>query len=584
MLAAGGAVKPGKDGACEPRRTTIFLASAIRVAALVIAISLVKGAHFTLFQFQAQDRPVLLGLIVLLLGLHLVPGVKMRGGPWPGDRALIALLAVLAAGLTLMTHVLMRDFGVSYDEFMVQFDMQVYERWQLAAPFAAEWRDYTLNLVPSFLLNQVQPEGLASTYLPLNAVLRLGFSQLHAVSLMNPLLALVGGVALLDIAKNQFGEDRETIFVVVLLYLFSMQLWAAAMTPYAMTAHLALNLVWLAAFLRGGRWHVLAIAAGAVATGLHQLVFHPLFVAPFLLQRLFAKQWRLVAAYAGAYAIICLGWIAFPMIASTYTGIAPVAGGSHGNFLRDRVLPLFASRDPYTLLLMMMNVLRFVAWQHLALVPLATLSIVAVRRNEGLSRPLVGGIVLVLLLLALILPFQGHGWGYRYWHGWIGSFALLGGFGYRRLRGFGEVRARSVVAIATVATVPAMGWLAYCINAFVAPHVMLDRQIAAIDADMVLIETESATATRDGRWAPNAIDLVRNRPDLSNRPLRLSSQLMLPDAAARLCARGSIAMIDRSAQRRLGFAPNQLDTSPEFMRLRARLLAESRAGRCRLIP
>jgi hypothetical protein len=139
------------------------------------------------------------------------------------------------------------------------------------------------------------------------------------------------------------------------------------------------------------------------------------------------------------------------------------------------------------------------------------------------------------------------------------------------------------VTVLTIATVPAMVWLASRIDAFVGPHVLLEQRIASSSADMILIETESATATRDGRWAPNGIDLVRNRPDLANRPLRLSSQLMTPDLAAGLCRRGSITLLDRDDQRRVGFAPNQLGPSMEFRVLRDRMESEARLGRCRIV-
>ena len=75
----------------------------------------------------------------------------------------------------------------------------------------------------------------------------------------------------------------KTVVAAVLLATSS-QFLLTAMTPYSMTAHLALNLAWLWLFLRGGVvGHSLAIAVGALACGLHQLVFHPLFVAPFAL-------------------------------------------------------------------------------------------------------------------------------------------------------------------------------------------------------------------------------------------------------------------------------------------------------------
>jgi len=197
-----------------------FLNSAIRLALFLFAISFVSGTHFTIFQLKDQDRPVLIGMALLLGVVHFAPPLRLRplSLGWPSTRGLLALLGGVAMVLWALTNALMGDFGVSYDEYMVLFDGEVYRSGQLAAPLAAEWREYARNLVTAFLLNEVQPQGMISAYLPMNAILRMLFSQALPAALMNPVLFMIGGVALLDIARRQFGDDRETILVVFLLY------------------------------------------------------------------------------------------------------------------------------------------------------------------------------------------------------------------------------------------------------------------------------------------------------------------------------------------------------------------------------
>lgn len=563
------------------------LAASCRLAGLTLlavlaGVAFISGQNFTLFQLKDQDLPVIAGAGLLLAALS-VTGPRLAApamrSTWCG---VIAGFGLLAAFLWAATYALMSDFGVSYDEVMVGFDMQIYAAGVLAEPLAPEWRASAVNLVPAFLLNQDAPAAVVSAYLPMNAILRLGFARLADPALMNPVLFAVGGSALYDIARRQFGGDGGAILVALLLYAFSMQALTAAMTPYAMTAHLALNMVWLAAFLRGGRWHVLAIAVGAVATGLHQLVFHPLFAAPFLLQRLLRGEWRLALFYAVAYAAIVAGWIAFPVLAAGITGTTTVAGGSHAEFFRDRLLPLLLERNPATIPLMMLNMLRFFAWQHLALLPLLLAALPLLNERGHLARPLFLGVALGILMPALLLPYQGHGWGYRYLHGYIGSFALLGALGFARLREIELRRAWGMVGLCTLTTLAAIGWLTWRIDAFVAPHVKLERHLAQIDADMVIIETEPVFKTLDGRWAANAIDLVRNVPDMSNRPLRLSSQNMTGEMAVALCARGSIALVDRNEQKAIGFSLNQPDTSRHFAMLTERIAGAAANGRCRI--
>jgi hypothetical protein len=118
--------------------------------------------------------------------------------------------------------------------------------------------------VLAFLLNAAQPIGLVSDYLPVNALLRLAFSKVADPVFFDPMLALAGGVALFDIGKpvrdrytGTVGDDNRLL----------------AIQPDAGHSHdrlcnMALNLLWLAAFLRGGQQgHSAAIAIAFLATG-----------------------------------------------------------------------------------------------------------------------------------------------------------------------------------------------------------------------------------------------------------------------------------------------------------------------------
>src|SRR5437764_15471872 len=97
-------------------------------------------------------------------------------------------------------------------------DMSVYDQRRLAMPLPAMWRPYAGALVPDFLLNERMPTGLVSGYLPMNALLRLAFSKLADPVWFNPLLAVGGAVALLDVARRQFGAQDRACWVVLLVY------------------------------------------------------------------------------------------------------------------------------------------------------------------------------------------------------------------------------------------------------------------------------------------------------------------------------------------------------------------------------
>jgi len=523
------------------------------------------NAHSTaLYLVQSQDLSVLfLTSFGMLLLASWQPALRL-------PERLPALWVLLFGGLVLASllawgaYAVMGHFPLSRDEQMVAFDMAVFDKGRLAAPIAPEWRQYALALVPRFLLNTDHPTGFVSAYLPLNALLRLGFSKITDPVWYNPLLVLVGGAALLDISRRVFGRDGRATLAVLLVYALSAQVLVNAMTVFSMTGHLALNLVWLAAFLRGGKlWTSIAIATGFVATGLHQLAFHPLFVAPFLLWKLREGEWKLVLVYAAAYAAIILWWAAYPALLSPLVA-GPGGHASNVNFIRDRVVPLLINRDPRTVPLTVLNLMRLVAWQNLALWPLLVAAVPIALRKRGLARALLLGIVLWIVFLALVLPEQGRGWGYRYLDGYEGSFALLAGYGYRELEAKIGRKADGLVALLSGLTlVAAIPLLLTAAHRFMQPHLAMQHLIAAQRTPFVLID-DTPSESVDGRWADNALDHVRNQPDLTNRPLRFSSEDMTPALLAELCRRGLVTLITRADMHRLGFELNVDARDPKF--------------------
>jgi hypothetical protein len=175
------------------------------------------------------------------------------------------------------------------------------------------------------------------------------------------------------------------------------------------------------------------------------------------------------------------------------------------------------------------NLLRFFAWQPLLLLPLMAVGI-SFARHERLAGAFALSIMLTVGTMAAILPYQGHGFGYRYLHGMIGNAILLAVYGWRWLAArHGWLR--PVFVRATVAgmllVLPLQAWMA---NRFYAPFARIDRQLNESDADYFI------TGEND---VPYLHDLVINRPDLSNRPIRLIGD-RLDDALIRdICRSGA---------------------------------------------
>lgn len=552
---------------------------AVILLVLAAGSATAKGDALTLYQAQTQDLPVLL----LLGGAVLLAVFRPPSWPLPARLARwwVLLLVGLAATALLAwgAYAVFDNYPLARDEHMVLFDMVVYDHGRLAMPLAPFWRPYAGALVPDFLLNANMPAGLVSGYLPVNALLRLAFSKLADPVWLNPLLALAGGVAVLDIARRTFGPQDRACWVVLLIYALSAQMLVSAMTPFSVTGHMALNMIWLAAFLRGGRvGHAAAIATGFAAVGLHQLVFHPFFIAPFMLWRLRQGEWRLVLVYAAAYAAILGWWAYYPLLPPVQAADgATVAGQTHRNFLSERVVPLLLHRTPGTGGLMVLNLLRFFAWQNFALLPLLVAAVPVAVRDRGLAGALALGILLWLIFVTLVLPYQGLGWGFRYLSPYLGSFALLAGFGYRALRQrIGERADGMVLALSAATAVAAIPMLLVTTHRFAQPYLALERLVAAQRTPFVVIDT-AVSNPPDRSWALHPLDQVRNLPDLGNRPLRFSGNRVNARLLIQLCDKGAVTAITRADMHSAGFMPNVPERSPRFEEM-IRAAAQVRPG------
>lgn len=537
-------------------------AIALPLACVLIAFGL--SAAFTAPGFVPryyalhQDGFVVGGLAALLL-LFCIPGASAMVPRLPQvtitTRTVLIGAALGAILLWAATYLLFRNYPLSRDEQMAVFDMQIFRHGELAGPIAPQWRHYADALNPAFLLPLPGNAAWVSSYMPVNAMLRTLFG-LADPALAGPVLAAVGAIATFDCARRLFPEQRRAQAIALLIYATSAQVLVTALTPYAMTAHLALNMIWLALYLRGSRWaHAGAMAIGFLAIGLHQVVFHPLFALPFIEHLRRRGEWRTALAYVVSYAVFGLFWISWPHFVGLSAGLNGSSGA--GNFV-DRALPLLTTHEPQTIPLMIANLLRFVAWQNLALLPLMLFAWAAVRRGEGIASPLLGGVILTIAAMAFLLPYQAMGWGYRYLHGLIGSCALLAGYGWREARNRRGVREFATVAtLATILlSIPFLAWRA---TAFERPYARVNRMIDAIDADMVVVDSYGPAFR---------IDEVRNRPDLSNHPLRFAANKLTPVDIQVLCSRGTVAFVDVAQMQVLGLGFGDVPDPAPFNALR----------------
>jgi hypothetical protein len=270
-----------------------------------------------------------------------------------------------------------------------------------------------------------------------------------------------------------------------------------------------------------------------------------LFVAPFVLQLWLERRWRAAALYTAAYAVFCLFWVEYWQIALAISRTGPALGattaatqGAMGFY--DQARQILNDFDWSGLSLMAKNLIRFITWQNLLTAPLLALSAWGAFQAKGTTRSLILGFVTTLGAVFVLMPYQGHGWGYRYLHGLLGSASLLGAWQWGRmtqpLSASQRAAARAGFALAAAASLLILFPLrALQVHRFVHPYARAEAAIKAAPTDVVVVDDRDV-------WF--GIDLVRNDPYLRNRPLVMYAGTLPADQARALCARGTISIFN----------------------------------------
>jgi hypothetical protein len=291
---------------------------------------------------------------------------------------------------------------------------------------------------------------------------------------------------------------------------------------------------------------------------------HPLFVTPYIMRLRKEQRRPLAIVYVVCYLAICLFWMSYGQLMLSANGAeASVPGGAGLTYFLVRAALLVADFSFSGFVLMLENGLRFVAWQNLIALPLVLASWRIIRQGDSFARALAEGLLITFIAMLVILPYQGHGWGYRYLHGLIGNFCILGGYGWiaatssasREQLGAARV---AVIAAAAVAVAILLPLHALQANSWVAPY---RKSVAAIEgapADIVMVD-------RTGLMY--AADLVRNDPYLRNRPKVLDLAYLDETLIGQLCKRSSVAIFDKSLGVELGLPTHEVLPQANLQRL-----------------
>ena len=523
---------------------------AVRLLALAACALAIRGDSTANELFLRQDLPVIGLSVALLLCLsawpHLLRNIPAVSPPRHMPALLVGLVFVVAASGTWLVF---GNFDLTRDEFMANFDADVFASGRRAWPIAAEWRPFSDALMPLFMRGIPVEAGWISNYLPGNALLRALAQLTIGREFASPAMAAVAALATWRIARTLWPQSPRRALIPVLLLTLSPQFLVTAMTPFAATSHLAFNLLWLLCFLQDNRrGDACALAFGFVATGLHQILFHPLFVAPFIVELLIARRFRRAGLFIAGYGLISLFWALYPQLFQPLA--STVSEGGRGatdglSQLAGTIVMLLSTFKISNILLMLLNLLRFAAWQHILLLVLVGCAWPAIKQAQGIARPLLAGVVLLLIATFILIPEQGHGWGYRYLHGFLGSFCLLAGYGWQRFDRFADERRAALMLTTAAMAVLVMPFQMIRTHNLVAPYRTASAAIRSSGGDVVLI---------DGSAIPFTVNLVRNAALPDGGPKVMDLQTLSGSQVIDLCARYDVRLFDARHALKAGIA------------------------------
>ena len=537
--------------AAKPRSIGFVPACLLAVAIIVIltGVAAIRQSQILpSYFFWSQD---LAGAVASVSILLMIVGLSRRTSalvdsslPLLTPKVLGAVLLAVAAFCFVGHHLVLAGHALSRDEQMALFDARIFASGGWTGTIPAEWVGFRGALNTVFLDTNLTGSAWASTYRPVNALLHAPGVAIGLPELVSPLLVALAIWATWRCARKIWPHKPEPALVAVVLMALGSQLLVSGMTSYAMNGLLALNMLWLLLFMQDRpRAHAAALVIGFMATGMHQLLYHPVFAFPALTLLVIDKRWRLAALYAVAYLGFLAFWDQFPVLREGWAGVpdvvptgvaTPVSGtASQLGGMTDRLAQGF-SFDPF--LIQAANLVRFVTWQHVLLLPLALIGAHHAWRHRAGNRWLLVFLAMILLtvwLKTVHRPYQGHGWGYRYLHGELGVAGLLAAGGWRILRERGQANARLFVLASLASLALLLPMRLVQARAFSESYAVVDRAIARSRSDILIV---------DDLAAPFAQDLVVNDPFVRNRPVRLAASALTPNDVVRLCRRGPIVV------------------------------------------
>ena len=559
--------KAAKDGTGTSRIATTWSYVLLGFTGLAMTGFLAAGVQYLpVTFFSSQDLPVAVSLVVMLILARSMPHRLLPIRPlarlYPRMTAIPAWLVAASVALVALfgAFSVLGTYPLSMDEYWARADGSIFVSGRLMAEIPRQWHGFAEAMFPIFARLGADGSVAGSSYLPVNATF-----QGVMGPLASPLFAGGAVLCLAYLARTHLPNGKSAaVPVCVILGASSAQCAVTGSTTYSMTAHLFFNLLWLCLVFIPGRARQAGGALVAfIAMGLHQFAFFPIFAGFFVIELFLSERRTAATVQAGAILLAAVFWISWPGLSMELAGGGgPASSGDASPRLVDQIISLVLANDPLaTLSVMGFNLVRLQLWTNPLLVPLVAVAIPIAWSEKGIFRAAMLSCLATIGFMALVMPYQGHGWGYRYLHQQLGSMCLLAGLAWQRLHMGSSEGGKALFAAATLvslALVPVRYWQAI---EFAQPYARADAQISASEADVVVVDAPSHMF---------AIDLVRNVPRDPSRPVRLAADALSDVQFRELCQAYSVEVFDGADAERAGIPSFDQNTTLEDEKTRTR--------------
>lgn len=521
----------------SPSARALFLMAAVATVAIYLWTDHVPANNTfrTLFMYYDGQAAGGLALILILAALLARPGWLNRVAGWVSDHTL-AIAAGTAVVLSAGSFVVYGHDPFTMDEFVPYLQGEAFAAGHLTSHYPPDLIDW---MIPPFFQHHFlelsnTTGAVASAYWPSFALLLLPFIWLGIPWACNP---VISGLTLLVVRRLaiELFEDREAAGFAVLLTVASPVLFGEGISYYSEPAHLLTDAVYALLLLRPSAHKALTAGlVGSISLTLHNPFPHFVFALPWLVWVATRPQgMRLVAWLAAGYLplslLLGLGWPLF------------VHGLPHGSFrlphrLEDILGPPAPEAGPILTWVPLPRVLyaRLIGLAKIWVWAVPGLMIVACAgawkmRDDARCRLLAASALTTLVGYLFVGFDQGHGWGFRYFHGAWFVLPLFAAAALTRSRPMAspasfandEVRA-FITACALLTLVAGVGQRAVQIDAFIRAEVSQGPRYRVDDGNVV-IYTNWASAYGNVK--------VHNDPWSRNKVINLFTHGSKADAA-----------------------------------------------------